>query len=159
MAGHVIGLDDGDYEAAGASIAETAEAVFAEADLIVKVKEPSPRERAMLREGQILFTYLHLAPDPDQAKALMESGCIAIAYETVTDSFGGLPLAHADERGGGPDGDSGGRPLSGAGAGRARHASRRRARHAIGPCCRFSAAAWSAPMPRGSPWASRRMSP
>jgi len=92
MAGHVIGLDDGDYEAAGASIAETAEAVFAEADLIVKVKEPSPRERAMLREGQILFTYLHLAPDPDQAKALMESGCIAIAYETVTDSFGGLPL-------------------------------------------------------------------
>ncbi len=86
MAGHVIGLDDGDYEAAGASIAETAEAVFAEADLIVKVKEPSPRERAMLREGQILFTYLHLAPDPDQAKALMESGCIAIAYETVTDS-------------------------------------------------------------------------
>ncbi len=60
--------------------------------MIVKVKEPSPRERTMLRDGQILFTYLHLAPDPEQAKALMASGCIAIAYETVTDGFGGLPL-------------------------------------------------------------------
>jgi alanine dehydrogenase len=92
MAGHVIGLDDSDYEAAGATVLATPEEVFAAGDMIVKVKEPSPAERAMLREGQILFTYLHLAPDPDQAKALMASGCIAIAYETVTDSFGGLPL-------------------------------------------------------------------
>ena len=92
MAGHAIGLDDDDYEAAGAEILGTTEDVFAAGDMIVKVKEPSPAERAMLREGQILFTYLHLAPDPTQSKALMESGCIAIAYETVTDSFGGLPL-------------------------------------------------------------------
>jgi alanine dehydrogenase len=66
--------------------------VFAVADMIVKVKEPSPKERAMLREGQILFTYLHLAPDPEQAKDLVASGAVCIAYETVTDSDGGLPL-------------------------------------------------------------------
>ncbi len=92
MAGHAIGLDDEDYQAAGAEIVETAGAVFADAELIVKVKEPQPAERKMLRDGQMLFTYLHLAPDPDQAKDLMKSGAVAIAYETVTDPYGGLPL-------------------------------------------------------------------
>ena len=91
-AAHRIGIDDEDYIAAGARIAADAEEVFAEADMIVKVKEPQPAEIAMLREGQILFTYLHLAPDPIQTQGLIDSGCIAIAYETVTDEFGGLPL-------------------------------------------------------------------
>ncbi len=91
-AGHGIGLYDEDYRAAGATIVDTAEEIFARADMIVKVKEPQPAEWKMLRENQILFTYLHLAPDPDQARGLMESGCIAIAYETVTDARGGLPL-------------------------------------------------------------------
>ncbi|MBO6677148.1 alanine dehydrogenase [Parvibaculum sp.] len=91
-AGLGIGLYDEDYKAAGATIVDTAEEVFARADMIVKVKEPQPSEWKMLRENQILFTYLHLAPDPDQARGLMESGCIAIAYETVTDARGGLPL-------------------------------------------------------------------
>jgi len=76
----------------GADLAETAEQVFAESDLIVKVKEPQASERKMLREGQVLFAYLHLAPDPQQTKELLASGCTAIAYETVTDSAGGLPL-------------------------------------------------------------------
>ncbi len=91
-AGHAIGLDDVDYEAAGARIATSAEEIFETAEMIVKVKEPQPDECKLLREGQVLFTYLHLAPDPAQAKALMNSGCVAIAYETVTDEHGGLPL-------------------------------------------------------------------
>lgn len=91
-AGFEIGLGDADFQAAGATIVDTAEEVFARADMIVKVKEPQPVECQMLRDGQLLFTYLHLAPDPEQAKGLMDSGCIAIAYETVTDSHGGLPL-------------------------------------------------------------------
>ena len=91
-AGFGIGLFDEQYEAAGAKLLDTAEEVFATADMIVKVKEPQPAEWKMLRENQILFTYLHLAPDPEQARGLMESGCIAIAYETVTDARGGLPL-------------------------------------------------------------------
>ena len=91
-AGFGIGLFDEQYEAAGAKIVDTAEEIFARADMIVKVKEPQPAEWKMLRENQILFTYLHLAPDPEQARGLMESGCIAIAYETVTDQRGGLPL-------------------------------------------------------------------
>ncbi|MBT6430347.1 MAG: alanine dehydrogenase, partial [Rhodospirillaceae bacterium] len=91
-AGAAIGLMDEDYRAAGADIAENGAAVFAKAGMIVKVKEPQPAEIAMLREGQVLFTYLHLAPDPDQTKGLMASGATAIAYETVTDNFGGLPL-------------------------------------------------------------------
>jgi alanine dehydrogenase len=86
------GLLDTDYERAGARIVPTAAEVFASADLIVKVKEPQPQECAMLREGQTIFTYLHLAPDPEQAKALMASGVTAIAYETVTSVRGGLPL-------------------------------------------------------------------
>ena len=80
------------YESAGARIAADAEEVFARAELIVKVKEPQAEERARLREGQVLFTYLHLAPDPEQTADLMASGCVAIAYETVTDARGGLPL-------------------------------------------------------------------
>lgn len=91
-AGFAIGLLDEQYVAAGAKIVDTAEEIFASADMIVKVKEPQPSEWKQLREGQILFTYLHLAPDPEQARGLMESGCIAIAYETVTDARGGLPL-------------------------------------------------------------------
>lgn len=87
-----IGFGDEFYREAGASIVETAEEVFAQAEMIVKVKEPQPQECAMLREGQILFTYLHLAPDPVQTQGLIESGCTAVAYETVTDDFGGLPL-------------------------------------------------------------------
>ncbi|HYM33486.1 MAG TPA: alanine dehydrogenase [Candidatus Cybelea sp.] len=91
-AGHAIGLEDADYRRAGADIAANAADVFARADMIVKVKEPQAAERAMLRPGQVLFTYLHLAPDPEQTKDLMRSGCVAIAYETVTDARGGLPL-------------------------------------------------------------------
>ena len=91
-AGVGAGFADADYVAAGAGIVPTAEGVFAEADLIVKVKEPQATERKRLREGQVLFTYLHLAPDPDQTRDLMDSGVTAIAYETVTDDRGGLPL-------------------------------------------------------------------
>jgi alanine dehydrogenase len=91
-AGSGIKASDADYEAAGAKIAPDASTVFAESDMIVKVKEPQPVEWKQLREGQILYTYLHLAPDPDQARGLMESGVTAVAYETVTDNYGGLPL-------------------------------------------------------------------
>jgi alanine dehydrogenase len=91
-AGAGAGYTDADYAAAGATLLETAEEIFATADMIVKVKEPQAGERKMLREGQLLFTYLHLAPDPEQTRDLLASGCTAIAYETVTDSFGGLPL-------------------------------------------------------------------
>ena len=92
MAGFGIGFDDQDYRAAGAAVVDTAEEVFAKAEMIVKVKEPQPPEIKRLRENQVLFTYLHLAPDPDQAQGLMASGCIAVAYETVTSARGGLPL-------------------------------------------------------------------
>ncbi|WP_029014142.1 alanine dehydrogenase [Niveispirillum irakense] len=91
-AGTAIGLSDDLYVAAGATIIDNAEEIFAKADMIVKVKEPQPQECRMLRPGQILFTYLHLAPDPEQTKLLQESGAICIAYETVTDRNGGLPL-------------------------------------------------------------------
>lgn len=91
-AGGGIGADDAAYKAAGASILATADEVFATAEMIVKVKEPQPVEWKRLREGQILYTYLHLAPDPEQTKGLVASGCTAIAYETVTDARGGLPL-------------------------------------------------------------------
>ena len=91
-AGMGAGFTDEDYVAAGAAIIDTAEEIFATADMIVKVKEPQAVERKMLRENQLLFTYLHLAPDPDQTHDLLESGCTAIAYETVTDDRGGLPL-------------------------------------------------------------------
>ena len=91
-AGIGSGFTDADYLAAGAEIAPDARAVFDAAEMIVKVKEPQAVERAMLREGQVLFTYLHLAPDPDQTRDLLASGVTAIAYETVTDRAGGLPL-------------------------------------------------------------------
>lgn len=91
-AGVGAGFADADYVAAGATMIATAADVFAQADMIVKVKEPQAGERKMLREGQLLFTYLHLAPDPDQTRDLLASGCTAIAYETVTDRSGGLPL-------------------------------------------------------------------
>jgi len=91
-AGQGIGASDDDYARAGAEIARDAADVFARADMIVKVKEPQAGERRMLRPGQVLFTYLHLAPDPEQTKDLVAGGAIAIAYETVTSSTGGLPL-------------------------------------------------------------------
>ena len=87
-----IGATDDDYRAAGADVVDTAAEVFVEAEMIVKVKEPQAGERAMLRDGHILFTYLHLAPDPDQTRDLVDSGAVCIAYETVTDIRGGLPL-------------------------------------------------------------------
>ena len=92
QAGSGIGCSDADYVAAGATVLATAEEVFAKAEMIVKVKEPQAVERARLREGQVLFTYLHLAPDPEQTKDLLASGATCIAYETVTDDRGGLPL-------------------------------------------------------------------
>lgn len=91
-AGEKIGFDDAAYHQVGAEILDTAEEVFKKADMIVKVKEPQPDECRMLRENQVLFTYLHLAPDPEQAALLQSSGCVAIAYETVTNQNGGLPL-------------------------------------------------------------------
>ena len=91
-AGAGIAADDAAYVAAGARIADTAAEVFATADMVVKVKEPQPGEWTQLRPDQILFTYLHLAPDPEQAKGLMASGVTAVAYETVTDARGHLPL-------------------------------------------------------------------
>jgi alanine dehydrogenase len=101
-AGHTVLVQDGAginsgfaneaYTSVGAAIAPDAGAVFAGSELIVKVKEPQPEETARLTKDHTLFTYLHLAPDPVQAKGLMDSGCLAIAYETVTDHEGGLPL-------------------------------------------------------------------
>ncbi len=91
-AGAEIGFDDDAYRNAGAEIVDTADEVYSRAELMVKVKEPQPRECRMLRPGQVLFAYLHLAPDPEQTRLLKESGCVAIAYETVTDAEGRLPL-------------------------------------------------------------------
>ncbi|MBI5261548.1 MAG: alanine dehydrogenase [Bradyrhizobium sp.] len=91
-AGDGIGASDEVYRKAGANIAGSAREIFAKSDMIVKVKEPQRSEWTQLREGQILFTYLHLAPDPEQTKGLLASGCTAIAYETVTDGSGQLPL-------------------------------------------------------------------
>lgn len=92
QAGMGIGVSDLDYQAVGAEIVQTAEEIFKRAELIVKVKEPQPEECKRLTAGQVLFTYLHLAPDPEQTELLLASGCTAIAYETVTDDRGGLPL-------------------------------------------------------------------
>ncbi len=91
-AGLGAGFPDADYVAAGATIAPDAATVFAEAEMVVKVKEPQAAERKRLRAGQVLFTYLHLAPDPEQTRDLIESGVTAIAYETITAPGGGLPL-------------------------------------------------------------------
>ena len=92
QAGAGIGFTDEDYTFAGASIIESAPDIFATAEMIIKVKEPQPNECKMLREGQLLYTYLHLAPDPTQTQLLVESKATCIAYETVTDKFGALPL-------------------------------------------------------------------
>ncbi|MCG8593559.1 MAG: alanine dehydrogenase, partial [Kiloniellales bacterium] len=92
QAGAGIGFTDDDYRVAGAEIAGDAGEVFARAEMVIKVKEPQPAEYARLRENQVLFTYLHLAPDEAQTKGLAASGCIAVAYETVTNHRGGLPL-------------------------------------------------------------------
>lgn len=92
QAGEGIGAADAAYVAAGAQIVDCASEVFDRVEMIVKVKEPQPSERAMLRPDQILYTYLHLAPDPEQTADLIESGAVCIAYETVTDFAGGLPL-------------------------------------------------------------------
>jgi alanine dehydrogenase len=91
-AAHKIAIDDDDYLAVGAQIAADARQVFERADMIVKVKEPQPAELELLREGQVLFTYLHLAADAELARGLMQTGAVGIAYETVTDARGGLPL-------------------------------------------------------------------
>lgn len=91
-AGAAIGLTNEMYQQVGAEVATSASDIFASADMIIKVKEPQAQECEMLRSGQILFTYLHLAPDSQQAKELIKSGAICIAYETVTDQHGGLPL-------------------------------------------------------------------
>jgi alanine dehydrogenase len=91
-AGEGIGSSDEAYRKAGAIVVDTAAEVFATTGMIIKVKEPQPTEWIQLREGQILFAYLHLAPDPEQTKGLVAAGCTAIAYETVTDAAGGLPL-------------------------------------------------------------------
>jgi len=91
-AGAAIGLDDAQYRAAGATLVDSAQEVFAQSDMIVKVKEPQPQECAMLRPGQLLYTYLHLAPDPEQTAALVKSGAVCVAYETITGANGGLPL-------------------------------------------------------------------
>jgi len=91
-AGIEIGFGDDSYRAAGAEIVADAANIYARAEMIIKVKEPQPAECQMLQAGQVLFTYLHLAPDPEQTEALFASGAVCIAYETVTDHFGGLPL-------------------------------------------------------------------
>lgn len=91
-AGRGIGSADAAYLSSGAEVVDTAEEVFARADMVIKVKEPQAQERRLLREDQILFTYLHLAPDPDQTRDLVASGAVCIAYETVADGRGGLPL-------------------------------------------------------------------
>jgi len=91
-AGAAIGMDDAQYQAVGAHLEPDAAAVFAQADMVVKVKEPQPQECDLLRPGQILYTYLHLAPDPAQTAALVRSRAVCIAYETITGPGGGLPL-------------------------------------------------------------------
>ncbi len=92
MGGAGVGFDDTHYVAAGAEIVAQASDIFQRAEMIIKVKEPQPNECKMLRPGQLLFTYLHLAPDPQQTQLLVESGATCVAYETVTDNRGGLPL-------------------------------------------------------------------
>jgi len=92
QAGKAIGFDDTQYQSAGARIAESADKIFSQAEMIIKVKEPQQEECRKLNPGQILFTYLHLAPDPQQTELLLASGATCIAYETVTDDRGGLPL-------------------------------------------------------------------
>ena len=131
-AGVGSGFADAAYEAAGAEVVGTPEEVFARAELIVKVKEPQAGERARLRAGQVLFTYLHLAPDPEQTRDLMASGVTAIAYETVTDAGGGLPLLAPMSEVAGEAGAAGGRLDAAEGERRAGRAARRRAGRGAG---------------------------
>ena len=116
QAGAGIGASDEDYLRVGAAVVDSAEEVFATADMIVKVKEPQAKERALLREGQILFTYLHLAPDPEQTRDLVDSGAVCIAYETVTDSRADCRCSRPC-RGRRSAVDPGGAPLPGEGHG------------------------------------------
>ena len=131
-AGAGIGVDDQAYVNAGAKIAPTAAEIFAKADMIVKVKEPQPQEWAQLRKGQILYTYLHLAADAEQARGLMQSGVTAVAYETVTDDARRPAAPRPDERGGRTPVDPGGGDGAPEAQRRARRAPRRRPRRAAG---------------------------
>ena len=132
-AGAGIGIDDEAYRAAGASIAADAEEIFSLAEMIVKVKEPQPAEYRLLREEQILFTYLHLAADRPQTEGLIQSGCVAIAYETVTDRHGRLPLLAPMSEVAGRMSVQVGAHLSREDAGRRRHPAGRRARACTRP--------------------------
>ncbi len=131
-AGIGSGLADAEYVAAGATIVEAPREIFARAEMIVKVKEPLAEERKLLRRGQILFTYLHLAPDLAQTMDLIASGATCIAYETVTSPYGGLPLLTPMSEVAGRLAPQVGRACAGEGAGRTRHSARRRARRAGG---------------------------
>ena len=158
-AGAGIGVDDAAYTAAGAKIVATAKEVFDGADMVVKVKEPQLAECKMLRPGQILFTYLHLAADPEQAKALMASGA---TRDRVRDGHCDRRLAaaaHADERSRGPHVGAGRRRVAAEGERRYRRAARRRAGRAAGEGRRFSAAASPARAPRKSRSACAPTSP
>ena len=119
-AGEGVGFDDDSYRAAGAEIVGGADDVFQRAEMVVKVKEPQPAEYAQLREGQVLFTYLHLAHRTcaSDRRTWSKSGCIAIAYETVTNARGGLPLLSPHERSRRAHVGPGRSPLFGEGAGR-----------------------------------------
>ena len=127
-AGEGSAMSDEQFLAQGARIVADADAVFGEAELVLKVKEPQPEEVARLRAGQTLFTYLHLAAEPELARGLMASGATCIAYETVVDAAGAPAAARADERGGGQDRHAGGGLHAREAARRAGHPARRRAR-------------------------------
>ena len=132
-AGQGAGIGDDEYAAAGARIYADADRIFEEADLIVKVKEPLAPERQKLRRGQIVFTYLHLAADPDQARDLLQSGVTAIAYETVTDFSRKTAAACPDVPGGGAHGAAGGCAFPGTPSRRTRHPVWRRRRRPLRP--------------------------
>ena len=127
-AGEGSAITDADYEAQGARILPDAEAVFGEAEMVLGVKEPQPQEVAMLRPDHLLFTYLHLAPDPELTRGLCESGATCVAYETVEDADGPAAAAGAHERGGGQDRHPGRRVHAREADGRPRAAAGRRAR-------------------------------
>ena len=154
-AGAGSGFANSEYERAGAKLVDSHEGVFAESDMIVKVKEPIASEYDMLKPNQLLFTYLHLAAEEKLTRALMERKVQAVAYETVQLANGSLPLVDADERGRGPDVDPGRRALPGAHLRRAKVCC-----SAAWPGCpalrsSSSVAGWSAPTPRRwrSAWA------
>ena len=131
-AGAGIGCTDDDYQAVGAGICATAREVFDRAEMIIKVKEPQAAERRLLKPEQILFTYLHLAPDPDQTRDLVDSGAVCVAYETVVDGTGGLPLLAPMSQVAGRLSIQAGSPCAGTGAWRQRRPARRRSRRRAG---------------------------